>query len=151
MPTSAVSFSSILDKPSSEIERPKPAPVGTYTVLIQGQPRFDKSSKKQTPFVEFALQYLAAGEDVDEDSLTDWLAGKKLKDMSIKSTYYLTDSAAWRLVEFLDHCGAGDEDMTPRQRIAETPGKQVVISIGHEASDDGTAIFARVKGTAAAE
>ena len=147
-PASAVSFSSILDTPSSDIERPKPMPVGTYDCLVQGQPRFDKSSKKQTPFVEFTLKLQSAHDNVDEDTLKD-LGG--LKDKTIKNTYYLTETAAWRLKDFLDHCDAGDEEMTLSQRIAETPGKRVTITIGHEASDDGTAIFARVKGTAAVE
>src|SRR6185437_1001481 len=47
------SFSYILDKPATEIDRPKPLPVGTYTWSIQGLPKHDKSREKQTPYVEF--------------------------------------------------------------------------------------------------
>jgi hypothetical protein len=150
----AKSFASILDTPSSDIERPKPMPVGQYVVIVQGQYREDKSSKKQTPFVEFVLKFIQPLDTVDEDALDAWLTAKdgtkkNLADQSIKNTYYLTDSAMWRLTDFLDHCGAGDEDMTVRQRLSETPGKELVITIKHEASDDGSSVFARVGNTAA--
>lgn len=51
--TQAQSFSSILDRAPSEIEKPKPMPVGSYITLLVGQPRIDKSTKKQTEFREF--------------------------------------------------------------------------------------------------
>lgn len=139
------SFASILDTPSSEIERPKPLPVGEYVCVVQGQPRFDKSSKKQTEFVEFTLKILEALETVDVDALEE-MGG--IKDKTIKATYYITETALWRLKDFLDHCNAGDEDESLRQRIDQTPGCQVIVTIKHEASDDGQSVFGRVGGTA---
>ena len=136
----APNFGSILDRAPSEIEKPKPLPQGSYITQIVGQPRFDKSSKKQTEFVEFTHKLLQAQDDVDEDELKA-LGG--VKDKVMKNTFYLTESAAWRLKEFLEHCGIEEGDSL-REMIEETPGKQVGVFINHEASQDGTSVFARV-------
>ena len=136
----APNFGSILDRAPSEIEKPKPLPQGSYITQIVGQPRFDKSSKKQTEYVEFTHKLLSALDDVDEDELKA-LGG--VKDKVMKNTFYLTESAAWRLKEFLEHCGIEEGDSL-REMIEETPGKQVGIFVGHEASQDGTSVFARV-------
>ena len=136
----ALNFGSILDRAPSEIEKPKPLPQGSYITQIVGQPRFDKSTKKQTEYVEFTHKLLAAQEDVDEDELKA-LGG--VKDKVMKNTFYLTEGAAWRLKEFLEHCGIDEADSL-REMIEETPGKQVGIFINHEASQDGTSVFARV-------
>ena len=137
------SFSSILDRAPSEIERPKPMPVGQYICVVQGQPRFDKSSKKQTEFAEFTHKLISAGDDVDEDELKAYLGDRKLSDVTMKNTYYLTEGAVWRLKEFLEHCGI-DEGDSLRAMIEETPGAQVGIFLNHEASQDGTSVFARI-------
>lgn len=141
----APAFTSILDRPSGEIERPKPMPVGTYVCVVQGQPKFDKSTKKQTDYVEFTLKFLEASDDVDEEALA---AIGGIADKTIRNTYYLTEASAFRLVDFLDHVSAGSEDMSLAQRIPEAVGKQVLVTISHRASDDGQSVFAQVKSTA---
>ena len=140
------SFGSILDRAPSEIEKPKPLPQGSYVTVLVGQPRFDKSTKKQTEYAEFTHKILSAGEDVDEDDLKNYLGeGKKLTDVLMKNTYYLTEGATWRLKDFLGHCGIDvDELDSLREGVEETPGKQVGIFINHEASQDGTSVFARI-------
>lgn len=140
-------FTSILDRQSSEIERPKPIPVGTYTGIVKGLPRYDKSSKKQTEFVEFNIELQSAEDDVDAEALATLggIAGKSTKD-----TYYLTEDAAWRLKEFLDNLGIEDEG-TLRSRIEEAPGKQIKLFIKHEPSQDGQSVFARIGKTMAAD
>lgn len=141
----ATSFGSILDRAPSEIEKPKPAPVGSYVTVLVGQPRFDKSTKKQTEYAEFTHKFLSAGEDVDEDELKAYLGDRKLSEITMKNTYYLTEGAVWRLKEFLEHCGIDMEEVESlREGIEETPGKQVGIFINHEASQDGTSVFARI-------
>lgn len=146
------SFSSILDRQSTEIERPKPIPIGTYLAVVKGQPRMDKSSKKQTPFVEFTLAIVQASDDIDEDSLKAYLtradgSSKSLQEQSIRATYYLTEDAAWRLTKFLDDCGT-DAEQTVGQRVNEAINCQVWANIKHEPSEDGESIFARLSGTA---
>jgi len=144
------SFSSILDKPSNEIERPKPLPVGTYLAMVKGQPRFDKSKQKGTPFAEFTLTLLQHGEDVDAGAIKDYLGTRKLNQIDIKDTYYLTEEAAYRLKDFCDHCGVENADgVSLGQRVAQTPGCQLLISIAHKPSDDGQRIYANVRQTSA--
>lgn len=139
------SFGSILDRAPSEIEKPKPAPVGSYITSLVGQPRFDKSSKKQTEFVEFTHKFISAGEDVDADELAAFLGERKLSEITMKNTYYLTEASLWRLKEFLEHCGIDLDDVESlREGIEATPGAQVGLFLNHEASQDGTSVFARV-------
>ena len=144
--TATASFGSILDRAPSEIEKPKPMPQGSYTTVLVGQPRFDKSTKKQTEYVEFTHKILSAGEDVDTDDLATYLGdSKKLNEVQMKNTFYLTEGSIWRLKEFLEHCGIDmDEVESLREGIEATPGKQVGIFINHEASQDGTSVFARI-------
>ena len=145
---SSPNFGAILDTPSQEIERPKPLPQGTYTCVVNGLPRMDKSAKKGTQFVEFNLNILSAGEDVDEDALSEMggIAGK-----STRYTFYLTDASIWRLKKFLDDCGIEEDDLTLRQRLGLSPGRQVICHIKHSPSDDGTSVYANVASTAPVE
>lgn len=136
-------FASILDKPSADAERPKPLPQGSYICVVQGLPRFDKSSKKQTDFAEFKLQPLQAQDDVDADDL-EAMGG--LVNKTIKATFYLTEASEYRLKEFLTDCGIPEEEdgekLTHRQRIEMSPGTQVGAFIKHTASEDGSAVYA---------
>lgn len=142
-------FGSLLDKRPEEIEKPKPLPEGSYLWVIQGLPRMDKSSKKQTEFVEFTLKAVAAGDDVDPVALTEVLGDKKLGEVTQRATYYLTDASLWRLKEFLEHCGIDmDETVSLRAAIEDSPNCQVVAYINHEPSQDGSSIFARLGKTA---
>lgn len=152
------SFAPILDRAPTEIDRPKPLPTGTYATLIQGQPRYDKSSKKQTDFVEFTHKFLSAGEDVDADALKEALTSgdgnvKNLSDVTMKNTFYLTENSTWRLKDFLERLGydVSDESSTLRQMCDDAAGKQVGAVVIHEASQDGKAIFARIGDTVAVE
>ena len=142
-------FGAILDTPSQEIERPKPLPQGTYTCVVNGLPRMDKSAKKGTEFVEFNLNILAAGEDVDEDALSE-MGG--IANKSTRITFYLTENSVWRLKKFLaEDLQIEEDDVTLRQMIGMAPGRQVLAHIKHTPSDDGTSVFANVASTAPVE
>ena len=151
-------FGALLDKAPTEIERPKPAPQGTYTTVIQGMPKYDVSTKKKTEYVEFTHKFLEAGDDVDADDLKAFLttgdgSKKKLSDVTMRNTYYLTEGSLWRLKDFLKDCGfdVGEDDTTFRQMIEETPGKQVGVFVKHQGSQDGTSVFANIDHTVAVE
>lgn len=148
--TNVASFGSILQGSMADVERPKPVPTGHYVSVLIGQPRFDKSTRKGTEFVEFTHKLIEALDDVDEDALKE-MGG--LKDKTIRNTYYLTEEAKYRLKDFLIHCGVADEDsdVSFSEAIAETPGKQVIVHIKHRPNEDGSAIFANVAGTAPVE
>lgn len=160
----APTFQSVLDTPSSEIDRTvKQLPVGSYLAVVQGLPRIDKSSKKQTEFSEYTMKILAAQDDVDEDDLAEYLSNpdgskRKLTDCTIKNTYYHTEMSIGRLLSFLDHLDGikpGDDtshiESTPRQRMSEVAGKQCVIHVKHEPWQSGEGVSARVGSTSVAE
>lgn len=142
------SFESILDTPATEVERPKPLPAGTYDAIVKGLPEYGESSQKKTPFCRFTLAMQAAGEDVDAEELES-IGG--LEGKSLKSTYYTTPDALFRLTDFLEHCGIDLDGKTIRQAIDETPNCSVKAVITHRASEDGQQIFAEVKRTMKAE
>lgn len=145
----APSFGSILERAPTEVERPKPLPQGSYITTIVGQPRYDKSSKKQTEFVEFTHKFVSADDDVDADELKVYLGDdKKLSDVTLKNTYYLTEGSVYRLDEFHEHCGIElDPKVSRRERNEQTPGAQIGVYIAHEPSQDGSTFFARINKT----
>lgn len=158
----STAFKSILDRPMTAVERPKPLPVGSYLCIVKGEPKFDKSSKKGTDYVEFSLvpQSPLTGDDgenldVDADDLKDALTKKDgtvmpLNSKSIRATFYLTEEALYRLKDFLAHCGfdTEDEDADMSRLVHETAGCQVIASLKHRTSEDGKATFAELAGTA---
>lgn len=141
-------FASILDMPAAEIKRPAAMPVGSYVAVVQGLPRFDKSTKKGTDYAEFTLKFLQAGEDVDAEALA---AIGGLADKSIKHTFYLTEKSAYRLTEFLteDLQIENDGSKTVRELVDESPSRQCVVVIKHVASEDGKSVYANIASTAA--
>lgn len=148
----APNFSSILDDSPTEVARPQPLPAGTYLTRVIGQPRYDKSSKKQTPFVEFTLKLMAAEEDVDADELADALGEKSISDRVLPITFYLTEDAVYRLDEFHEHCGLDlENEESRRNRNDEVTNAEVRVVVAHEASQDGSQVFARIRRTLPAE
>ena len=150
----APNFSSLLDEAPTTVESPKVLPAGTYHCVVRGSPRYDKSSKKQTPFVEFTLIPQSALEDVDESDLSAWATKasgdvRKLTDAAIKATYYETEDAIFMLDQFHEHCGIDlSVPMSRRNRNEEVQNSEVLVVLRHEASDDGQRIFARLARTA---
>lgn len=141
-------FASILDMPAADISRPAPAPAGSYLCVVNGLPRFDKSTKKQTEYAEFSLKPLQAGEEVDKDELEAW---GPLSDKEFKHTFYITERSVYRLKEFMVNDLGIEEEGSLRAMIDSTPGCQCLVHIKHVASEDGTAIYANVAKTAPAE
>lgn len=150
-------FGSILDKAPSEVERPKPLPIGTYVTQLVGLPRMDKSTLKKTEYYEFLHKILSAGDDVDTEALEAYLTApdgtkKKLNEVTMKNTYYLTENAIWRLDQFFVDCGIELDGQQSRREMAEsTAGKQVGIYVTHTPSSDGETVFANVNKTLAIE
>lgn len=146
---SSPNFASLLDAAPTEVNRPKPLPVGTYLCTVGGW-EAGKSSRKQTPYVEFTSKVISAMEDVDPEELEAMggFAGKELR-----LTYYTTEDAVYRLDEFHEHCGIDlDEAVSRRQRCDEVQNAQVLVKIRHESSQqDASIVFAKVAGTAPAE
>lgn len=141
------SISSVLDQKVGDYERPKSLPVGEYICTVQSH-EFGKSSKKQTDFVRFALKPLEAMETVDSEALAE-IGG--LGEKTIRATFYLTENAGYRLKEFLEHCGLDDLDMPVSQACAEATGCQVIATLVHGQSEDGTRQWTELSATAPVE
>ena len=141
-------FGAILDKPTAEVNRPPAFPQGSYVAVVQGLPKFDKSSKKQTEYVEFEMKPLQALDDVDEEALK---AFGPLGESTLRLTFYLTEKSAYRLKEFIINDLQIEEQETLRPMIDETPGQQCVIHVKHTASDDGKGVYANISSTAPVE
>ena len=141
-------FSSILDESPSEVSRPKPLPTGTY-VFVVGQPTYDKSSQKGTPYVQFHLRAIAAESDVDEDELIE-MGGFEGK--TVRATFYTTEDAIYRLDEFHENCGIDlNDEVSRRQRNDQVVNAQVRGVIKHTTSKDGTTMYAELVRTLPAD
>ncbi len=147
-PATQTSFESILDMPATEVERPKPLPVGTYDAIVRGLPEYGESSQKKTPFCRFTYAIQAAGEDVDTGEI-EAIGG--LEGKSIRDTYYTTPDAIFRLTDVLERMGIDPEGKSIRQMIDETPNCSIRVVIGHRPSQDGQQIFAEITRTMKAD
>ena len=143
------SFQDILNKPAADIEAPKPLPVGTYLCIVNGQPEHKQMGKNNTDCFEFNLQFLQAGQDVDQQALLETLKGKNLNERSLKHRLFVTDDSVWRLKEFLvDDLGIEQGTRGLGEMIPEAMGRQCYVTIGHRAGEDGKQIYMDIKDTA---
>lgn len=144
-------LAAILDAAPTGVERPPAMPAGLYVTQIMGQPLYDKSKKKQTEFVQFTHKFLQTADDnINQDELDKVLGDRVLSDITMKYTFYLTESAAWRLDQFLEDLGYDlNGEQSRRQMIEETQGKTITVQVIHEPSGDGKSVFAKINGTVA--
>jgi len=142
------SFQDILNTTASDIKPPKALPVGEYISVVDGQPEITKLGVKQTNAVIFSLKPMQAAESVNKDQLIAALDGRALQDKKIRHTIFVTPESKYRIKQFLvDHLGL-DGDQPIGQLIPQAMGRQVVVTIGHRAADDGSTIYQEVKSTA---
>ncbi len=141
-------FEALLDAPLDSHEKPKPLPEGSYLGLI-GQPTFDKSAKKGTPFARFPITLQQALPDVDEAALATSLGDKALTAKTKNHDLYITGDSAWRMKEFLeDHVGIEGGQPT-RQAIQAAMGQVVIVVIKHEIdSQDPSKVYDKIGSTA---
>lgn len=137
-------FQSILDEAPTEVLVPPPMPVGTYLCIVSGY-EYGESNQKKTPFVQFQLRPVAASEDVDEEELAE-IGG--LDGKTLRTTYYLTEDAAYRLDEFHEHCGVNLSEAAKRSsRNDMVINAEVMAVVKHGQSKDGSRTFAEVART----
>lgn len=142
-------FGALLAKAPSDVEKPKPLPIGTYLCVVQSLPKQDKSTKKGTEYVEYTLNVLQAADDVDAEAL-EALGGAAGK--TIRATYYLTENSLWRLKEFLVALGMDEADYESLgAMVDDSVGKQLLVTLKHTASQDGQAVFAEIGSVAAVD
>lgn len=143
----AVDFSKILSKQTSAIEKPKPLPIGTYICNNPQLPKFQGIGKNETPAATFNFVVLAPGEDVDMEQLQ---AYGEWKGKSLRFNMFLTENSEYRTMEELTTVfGIEQEGKNLGQMFNETINKQVLVSIRHRPSEDGTEMFHEIEKIAA--
>lgn len=144
------SFADILKTKASDVEAPKPIPVGTYQAVIDTNPKIDP----EKGIVEFQVKFLAAKEDVDPAALSDY---GQINGATLRMTRWFlakdpeeqprTDFGNKRFfVDTLDI----DENLSFGEMIAQAPGRQLLVTVSHAPSKDGTQMYANIKQTAKA-
>lgn len=142
-----VDFSKILGKQTQEIEKPKPLPMGTYVCNNPALPRFIELGQNKTPCAQFNLTVIAPGDDIDAEQLSEY---GEWKGKSIRHNMFLTEDSLFRTKEEL--CNAftiEEEGKTLGQVFNETVNRQVLVTLTHRPSDDGTTMYVQVEKLAA--
>ena len=146
------SFTSILDRPALEHDRPAQLPPGRYRCLVEGQPETGKSDKKGTEFYRYTLKPTEALEDVDEEALEEALVRKngekrQLGEMKIRATYWMSEDAAYRFTEFFQHCGLDVEGSNLRKLIPEATGCEIIAVMRAKPRQDGQGVYSELART----
>jgi hypothetical protein len=151
-------FGSILDQPGNEIERPPLLPRGHYLTVVQSY-RNDKANTG-TEFTEVTLKVIAPAEfkdkktgemrtDVDEDELEEF---GEVRDSVISTRFFHTEKSAYRLRQFLEHCGVDFSDgKNMGQGLEEIRNSEIIAFVVHEPWTTGEGVSARVRSTAPVE
>lgn len=130
----APNFTSALDRPIADIEKPKPFPIGTYIGITQGLPKLREVGKGDEKFkvVDFMLKLTAPYKDVDPDTLAAYGDLSSARPLQ-KSIFYGTPEGEYELQQFLTvHLGMEAGTMTGREMLANSMGKQCLVSVKHE-------------------
>ena len=137
------SFEEILNVDSSEIDRPKPAPAGTYDAMVDGLPEYGKSSKKQTPYIQWNIKLMTPKDDV---SLDDLQAAGGIHNKYTRFTVWLPNGKAdrYKINDFCDKCGVPQGNL--QDRVDQTPNCYIGIVLKHTILDDNNTV-AEVKKT----
>jgi len=144
----AVDFSKILGKQAEAIEKPKPLPIGTYLCTNPKLPEFLGIGKAETPAAVFKYLIIAPQEDVDPDELKDF---GDWKGKTIKHNMFLSEASEFRTKETIcEVYGIDEAGKTLGQIFNETINKQLLVTVKHRPSDDGTEMFTDVEKLAAA-
>lgn len=142
-------FDALLSKNADDIERPVPVPQGSYVFTVLKH-KFDNSTKKGTPYVEFECQATAPLDDVDEEELREY-GDLGQKQPKLRNTFYLTEDALFRLTDFLEHLGLDTAGRTLAELIPESAAGEFIGNVGHRMSEDGSATYAELNATSPVE
>lgn len=145
-------FQDILNRKASEIKPPPAYPVGTYHCLVDGPPEHQESSQKGTPCRVYKFKILSPGADVDQKEIAQIEGGvvHKILTGQPHAAFYLVEGAAWRYKEFLEGAlgisdkKANGEEKTLLEMEAEASGKQVLVKLKQEVSQDGKRMVHRI-------
>lgn len=124
-------FASILNKKASEVEKPKPKPLGTYLAVIQGGVSQREVGDDKMEVLRHKVKLLSPQSDVNADQLaehppvSDW--GSFNYDWFVN-----TEQGVFAYTQFLENTlGIEPEDKSLGQMAAETPGRQLLVKLRH--------------------
>lgn len=145
------SFEEILKRPTSENKPPQPLPVGTYHCIVEGPPTFEESSQKKIPCRVYKFRILKAMEDVNSKEAAErQVVGKLISGQFAGAAFYITDEQSHRYTEFLeDHLGIENPGQKKglEELEAHANGRQLLVKIKHEVSQDAKRVFHRIEST----
>ncbi len=130
-------FDDVLSLKPSEVEKPKPRPIGTYLGAVQKYELRDVETKAGTKKVlDFSIKALMAKQVDDEDALkeqgdvTDWYPFQY-------SVFYETPEGRYNLKQFVAETlgvdpGEGKNEKSLGEMVAATPGSQLLFTLKHE-------------------
>lgn len=132
-------FTDILSRPVQSIEKPKPRPLGTYYAVVQGLPKQREITGKdgsQSLILDylFKLTSVKSLEDPDNadaaSTVTDWAP-------LTKGFFVNSEESEWAHRQFLvNTLGIEPGDKTIGQMMAESPGRQVLVTTKHRPYTD---------------
>ena len=153
------SFTSALDVPMDEIERPKPIPTGSYIAQIVGLPQSRdvnvKGEERETLNINMKL---VAPQQLDNpEAMTDYgdlSAARPLQRMFWFSKPSATAEELWGFRQFVVNTLKIDTaGKSVKQVCAEMAGKQLLVTIGHTTGIDKNTqeavIYSNITATAA--
>lgn len=143
-------FEDILNKPASDVKPPPAYPIGTYLCLVDGPPLREESSQKKTPCRTYRFKIMSPMPDVNAtEAAEQQIVGKMIQGQGAGTAFYITEDALWRYKEFLSDClGIEEGTKSIREMEAEAPGRQVLVKLIHQMSQDGKRNYHKVDGFA---
>ena len=147
----AVDFTLLLAQKPDDTVRPEPLPPGTYRARVKKYTT-GVSSQKKTPYVEMIFGGFQPEADVDQEAWGRWNTGERLAKAELSEEFYITDSALFRLKDFLeDVMGISTTGRSYADCLSETPNMEVLLSVGQVISTkDNKTVYAEIKGIAKA-
>lgn len=140
-------FKDLLKAKTDDVQPPVPLPVGRYEAEILSW-QTGHSSRKQTPFVSFAVKLTAPTDDVDEEEFQEFGGMAEVAAKVYDVPFYLTDKARFMLANTFRSIGLPGKK-TLEQNCASMVGLEVIATVQHEQGENG--IFARIRGLSGSE
>lgn len=142
-------FEDVLNMKPSEIEKPKPRPLGTYLGGIEKyELRTTQTKNGDRKIADFSVKLMAPVEVEDQEALSeqgdiaDWYP-------LVHGIFYETPEGRYALKQFLGDVlaidpGEGSSEKSLSEMIAESPGRRLNVTLKHEPyqSRQGTAEIA---------
>lgn len=133
-------FTEILGKKATDVEKPRPKPVGTYLAAIHGMPKQKTVAVQgeERKILSFSCKLMAARDDVDQDELADPKVGEVTTWPSFNRDIWIdTPEGEFALRKFLtDTLGIEPGNKSLGEMVAEAPGKQLLVTLRHRPYTD---------------